>query len=67
MDVIAVPTAFVDKAPPDQLMDVTPPPTRELVDRVSTPNEILGRNTWMLWCAAFLLVAFLLLEILQPN
>jgi len=50
MDVIAVPTAFVDKAPPDQLMDVTPPPMRELVDRVSTPNEILGRNTWMLWC-----------------
>jgi mono/diheme cytochrome c family protein len=58
MDVIAVPEALPDsvpqeqlmKAPPDQLMDVTAPSARKLVDRVSTPNEILGRNTWMLWC-----------------
>ena len=58
MDVIAVSEALPDnvpqgqllKAPPDQLMDVTAPPARKLVDRVSTPNEILGRNTWMLWC-----------------
>jgi mono/diheme cytochrome c family protein len=49
MDVVAMPTAF-EKAPPDELMDLTPPPARELADRVSTPNEILGRNTWMLWC-----------------
>jgi mono/diheme cytochrome c family protein len=58
MDVIAMPETLKDdapqgeliSAPPDQLMDLAPPAPRKLVDRVSTPNEILGRNTWMLWC-----------------
>ena len=58
MDVIAMPEGLKDDAPqteligapPDQLMDLTPPGPRKLVDRVATPNEILGRNTWMLWC-----------------
>src|SRR2546423_839559 len=31
-------------------MDKAPLPARTLVDPVSAPNEILGRNTWMLWC-----------------
>lgn len=50
MDGIAVPQAFFDKTQPDPLMDLAPPPAREVKDIVSTPNEILGRNTWMLWC-----------------
>jgi mono/diheme cytochrome c family protein len=58
MDIVAMPEALPNdapqgeliSAPPDQLMDVVAPPPRKLVDRVSTPNEILGRNTWMLWC-----------------
>jgi mono/diheme cytochrome c family protein len=58
MDVIAIPVTEADDVsqekllgqPPDQLMDKVMPPPRRLVDRVSTPNEILGRNTWMLWC-----------------
>ena len=58
MDVVAMPEALKDDAPqgeliaapPDQLMDLVPPAPRKLVDRVSTPNEILGRNTWILWC-----------------
>jgi mono/diheme cytochrome c family protein len=51
MDVSAVPVPpATGPAPPDQLMDLVPPPARRLEDPVSTPNEILGRNTWMLWC-----------------
>jgi mono/diheme cytochrome c family protein len=46
MDGVAVP-----QTQPDQLMDpAAPPGAREVKDIVSTPNEILGRNTWMLWC-----------------
>jgi hypothetical protein len=44
MDVMVAPGA------PDQLMDLAPPPAREPKDPVTTLNEILGRNTWMLWC-----------------
>ena len=37
---------------PDQLLQPgQPPPHRNLADPVTTTNEILGRNTWMLWCA----------------
>ena len=37
---------------PDQLLKPGQPPSaRALTDQVSTTNEILGRNTWMLWCA----------------
>lgn len=50
MDGIAVPQAFFDRTQPDPLMDLALPPAREVKDIVSTPNEILGRNTWMLWC-----------------
>ena len=47
MDVLALPTGM-----PDQLLKPGGhPPARELQDRVTTTNEILGRNTWMLWCA----------------
>ena len=35
---------------PDQLLESSPA-SRELFDPVQTSNEILGRNTWMLWCA----------------
>ena len=42
---------------PDQLLDPVdfkpgqPPNPRPLSDIVHTKNEILGRNTWMIWCA----------------
>src|ERR1700731_3011219 len=45
MDAIAAPAKT-----PDQLLESSPNP-RELSDPVQTSNEILGRNTWMLWCA----------------
>ena len=49
MDAIAVPTGPDDL--PDQLR--TPDvihPGRTLADPVATSNEILGRNTWLMWC-----------------
>ena len=47
MDAIAGPPAL-----PDQLLAPGPPPEpRKLGDPVTTANEILGRDTWMLWCA----------------
>jgi mono/diheme cytochrome c family protein len=45
MDAIASPAET-----PDQLLESSPA-ARQLFDPVQTSNEILGRNTWMLWCA----------------
>ena len=47
MDAIAGPAST-----PDQLLQPGQSPVpRKLEDPVRTTNEILGRNTWMLWCA----------------
>ena len=47
MDVIAEAATI-----PDQLLQPGQRPLpRKLADPVATTNEILGRNTWMLWCA----------------
>jgi mono/diheme cytochrome c family protein len=52
MDVVATP-----RARPDQLLDRDDlkagdqPGPRPLADIVHSKNEILGRNTWMIWCA----------------
>lgn len=63
MDVIAAPAPAAKDGDPTtsgdlpiyQLLDLDEkagkkPPKTVLYDPVSTPNEILGRNTWMAWC-----------------
>ncbi len=59
MDVIATGAdGTVESLPVYPLLDKQPVPAPDampaakpiLTDRVETPNEVLGRNTWMLWC-----------------
>lgn len=54
MDVISVPAAGdPTEFWPDELLDqlaAKPRPARVVADVVSTNSEILGRNTWMMWC-----------------
>jgi len=61
MDRVAVKPGAVDapdnplwlQTPVYQLMDKggTEVPLFKIDDPINTPNEILGRNTWMLWCS----------------
>ena len=54
MDAVAwpkgVPVAPATVTAPQQLLDRQPDGPYELVDLVSTPREVLGRNSWLIWC-----------------
>lgn len=39
------------KVPVSQRLDLDPPEFGPVEDPVKTPSEILGRNSWMIWCA----------------
>ncbi len=41
---------LLDKKPAAAAAPPVPPAGIQLADVVETPNEVLGRNTWMLWC-----------------
>ncbi len=55
MDVISAPAGSTStnllETWPDPLLDLHPQRgARVLMDPVATPSEVLGRNTWMIWC-----------------